>query len=112
MHATNRRRFMQWFATVAAVPWTRTALPALGAVAAATAAAQTTEEEAPPPEVGPWLEIVKQRWGRTLSPDDLKAIGDNLAWTARSGKTLRALSLQNADEPDVVFRAERPVVEK
>ena len=112
MHAPNRRRFLQMLATVSAAPWTRSALPALGVVAAATAAAQTKDDEATPPEVGPWLEIVKQRWGKQLSPEALKAIEDNLTWTARSGKTLRALSLQNADEPDVVFRAERPAVGK
>ena len=104
----SRRRFLQVVAAATAAPWTRAALPGFGlAAAAATAAAQAPAEETPA-EVGPWLQILKQRYGERLSAEQWKAVEENLGWTARTGKTLRAVALTNADEPDVVFRAQPP----
>ena len=105
---SGRRHFLQLLAGASAAPWARLALPALGLAGAATAAAQTSDEAPPPPEVEPWLAIVRQRYGERLSPEQLQAVAENLSWTARSGKTLRSAALTNADEPDVVFRAEPP----
>ena len=104
----SRRHFLQLVAGAAAAPWARAALPAFGLVGAATVAAQTPETTEQPPEVEPWLAIVRQRYGDRLSSEQLKAVAENLAWTARSGKTLRGAALTNADEPDVIFRAEPP----
>lgn len=105
----SRRRFLQAMAAVTAAPWARAALPGLGLAAAAAAAARAqAPSEETPAEVGPWLEILKQRYGQRLSAEQLQAIQENLGWTARTGKTLRAAALTNADEPDVVFRALPP----
>ncbi|HZM14634.1 MAG TPA: hypothetical protein VFE28_01425 [Candidatus Krumholzibacteria bacterium] len=104
----SRRRFLQALAAVTAAPWARAALPGLGLAAAAAAARAQAPSEETPVEVGPWLEILKQRYGQRLSPEQLQAIQENLGWTARTGKTLRAAALTNADEPDVVFRALPP----
>lgn len=104
----SRRHFLQLLAGASAAPWARLALPALGLAGASTAAAQTSGDAAPPSEVEPWLAIVRQRYGARLSSEQLQAVAENLGWTARSGKTLREAALSNADEPDVVFRAEPP----
>ena len=105
---SSRRRFLQAMAAVTAAPWARAALPGLGLAAAAAAARAQAPSEETPVEVGPWLEILKQRYAQRLSAEQLQAIQENLGWTARTGKTLRAAALTNADEPDVVFRALPP----
>jgi len=104
----SRRHFLQLLAGASAAPWARLALPALGLAGATTAAAQTAGDAPPLPEVEPWLAIVRQRYGERLSPEQLQAVAENLSWTARSGKTLRGVALTNADEPDILFRAEPP----
>lgn len=110
--AAGRRRFLQLLAGASAAPWAGVALPALGLASAATALAQTPGDEAAPPEVEAWLGIVRQRYGRFMSAEQLQAVAENLAWTARTGETLRAVALTNADEPDIVFRAEPPAASR
>lgn len=106
--AASRRRFLQLVAAASAAPWARAVLPGLGIVAAGRAAAQTPEASEAPAEVRALVEIVKARWGERLSPEDLQVIEENFGWMQRSSKALRSAALQNADEPDVIFRAEQP----
>ena len=108
--ASSRRRFLQLIAAAAAAPWGRALLPGLGLAAAGQAAAQTAEEEVPSATVRALLEVVKAQWGERLSGEDLRVIEENLGWMQRSSKTLRGAALRNADEPDVIFRAEPPEV--
>lgn len=50
-------------------------------------------------------EIVRRRYGKHLTPDQLEAIARDLDGRLRGGKALREAKLTNADEPDVTFRA-------
>ena len=104
----SRRQFLQILGAASAAPWASTALPTLVALGAGRAAAQAPEKEETPPEVRHLLEIVKQRWGDRLDAEQLKAIERELVSTVRVSGTLRGLKLVNADEPDVIFRAEPP----
>jgi hypothetical protein len=92
----SRRHFLQLLS----------ALPALALAVPGRSSAQS--DAAPPPELAHWLEIVKLRWGERLDAAQLREIETNLGWMLRSGTSLRAVALQNSDEPDVVFRAAAP----
>jgi hypothetical protein len=54
------------------------------------------------------MDWVKAEWGERLSAEDLQVIEENLGWMQRSSQALRDVALRNADEPDVIFRAEPP----
>jgi hypothetical protein len=51
------------------------------------------------------LEIVERRFGSRLDAAQLESVRGDLDDNMRAARTLRALQLTNADEPDVVFRA-------
>lgn len=70
----------------------------------------------PPPDTDPQkaadaadaeslLEIVERRFGARLDAAQLESVRGDLEDNMRAARTLRALQLTNADEPDVVFRA-------
>lgn len=50
-------------------------------------------------------EIVRRRYGKHLSPEQLEAVTRELDGRIRGGKALRDAKLANADEPDVTFHA-------
>lgn len=76
-----------------------------------TGARRDTAAAAPtgPPEISEdartLVEIVRRRYGKHLTPDQLEAIARDLDGRLRGGKALREAKLTNADEPDVTFRA-------
>jgi hypothetical protein len=88
--------------------------PALAQVAARRA--KTAKAPAPrapaaekPPEISAEAkslgEVVRQRYGEHLGPDDLAAVVRDLDADLRAVKRLREARLANSDEPDVTFRA-------
>lgn len=68
----------------------------------------TTAAPAGPPEISEdarsLAEIVRRRYGKHLTPDQLEAIARELNGRIQGGRVLRDSKLVNADEPDVTFR--------
>jgi len=50
-------------------------------------------------------EVVKQRYGAHLSPQDLETITKDLDGDVKAMQRLRETKLANADEPDMTFKA-------
>ncbi len=90
-----------------------------GRPGAPPAAAPTAAPPAPPappaaPDGPPPLsedarslaEIVRRRYGKHLTPDQLEAVTRELDQRVQAGRRLRDAKLANADEPDFTFRVE------
>ncbi len=74
--------------------------PATPPVAAAT--------EGPPPvseDARSLAEIVRRRYGKHLTPDQLEAVTRELDGRVQAGRRLKDLKLVNSDEPDFTFHA-------
>src|SRR5215212_10105991 len=112
--STSRRRFTKTL-TAAFI-----AAPALAANAQTPPA--TSEPKAPPqpapapaqPPQGPpapsplalaYFEVARQRFGASLTPEQLEAVKRDLEGNVRTAERLRTSKLKNADEPDFVFEA-------
>jgi hypothetical protein len=112
--STSRRRFAKTLAAAFV------AAPALAAKAQTPPA--TTEPKAPPqpqptpaqPSQGPpapsplalaYFEVARQRFGASLTPEQLEAVKRDLEGNVRTADRLRASKLKNSDEPDFVFEA-------
>jgi len=112
---TSRRRFTKALAAAAFI-----AAPALAASAQTPPA--TSEPKAPPPPQptpaqqtqGPpapsplalaYFEVARQRFGTSLTPEQLEAVKRDLEGNVRTAERLRASRLKNSDEPDFVFEA-------
>jgi hypothetical protein len=112
---TSRRAFARTLAAAAAGP---ALLPAaaLGQTPppAATPAAAPTPvptPEAPSSVAEALTEVVRIRWGRHLSGEQLGEIAKTLDGRLKGAEAMKKVKLTNADEPDVVFTAapeERP----
>ena len=106
--------------------FTKTLAAALVAAPALAAKAQTppatTEPKAPPqPQPTPaqqpqgpptpsplalaYFEVARQRFGASLTPEQLEAMKRDLEGNVRTADRLRAAKLKNSDEPDFVFEA-------
>ena len=70
------------------------------ATAAAAAAAQK-----PSPLAEAYAEVARVRFGEQVTPEQLAQIKKDVAGNVRTADRLRAVKLQNADEPDFVFSA-------
>jgi hypothetical protein len=112
--STSRRRFTKTLATAFI------AAPALSASAQTPPAA--AEPKAPPqPQPAPaqqpqgppapsplalaYFEVARQRFGASLTPEQLEAVKRDLEGNVRTAERLRASKLKNSDEPDFVFEA-------
>ena len=118
----GRRRFVRWLGFGGLFAGLASALPGLGARdAGAQAATPATPPvpTAPPAEVpaappAPSDEakalhaILVGRYGAHLDDTQKEALLPALEQTVQSGKALRARTLANAIEPDVIFRADPP----
>ncbi|MCA1849902.1 MAG: hypothetical protein LC672_02315 [Acidobacteria bacterium] len=81
-----------------------------------TAAPSPREATAPPnPQASPspqppspiaeaYAEVARARFGEHLSREELERVKRSLQGNVRSADALRAVKLNNAEEPDVVFR--------
>jgi hypothetical protein len=116
--APGRRRFIKTVGMAglssALVPpilaLAQTSAPAKPDSAAARAAAKpdSTAANAPPDiseDARSLVEIVRRRYGKHLTPDQLEGIARELNGRLAAGKALREAKLTNSDEPDVTFRA-------
>jgi len=69
---------------------------------------------APPPEGPPPIsedartlaEIVRRRYGKHLTPDQMEGVTRELDQRVQGGRRLRDAKLANGDEPDSTFRVE------
>ncbi|MGH7339212.1 MAG: hypothetical protein ACREKH_01850 [Candidatus Rokuibacteriota bacterium] len=64
------------------------------------------EKKEPSAEAKRLGEIAKVRFGQHLNEEQLKSLVEALDGGLQSGQRLRKLGLQNADEPDFLFRAD------
>jgi hypothetical protein len=53
-------------------------------------------------------EVVRIRWGKHLSGEQLGQIAKALDGRLKGAESMKTVDLTNADEPDVVFFAEGP----
>lgn len=108
----SRRLFAKSLALAAAAP---------ALAGAATALGQTTPSPSPVPAPTPvptpeapssvaeaLTEVVRIRWGRHLSGEQLGEIAKALDRRLHGAEAMKKVPLTNADEPDVVFFAELP----
>ncbi len=85
--------------------------PPSPAPGAAPAKPDSAAAQAPagPPEISEdarsLAEIVRRRYGKQLTPDQLESIASDFDGDLRAGKRLREAKLPNGDEPDFTFRA-------
>jgi hypothetical protein len=102
---STRREFTKKVALLAAAPL---------AAAGATAAPGPPLDGPPRPaeaiaSVGQALaEVVRLRYGKHLSEEQLKRVRQRIETNLRASNALRRPPLQNADEPDFLFFAEAP----
>jgi hypothetical protein len=78
---------------------------------AATPAATPTPvptPEAPSSIAEALTEVVRIRWGKNLSGEQLGEIAKSLDGRLKGAEAMNKVTLTNADEPDVVFFAELP----
>ena len=106
--ATSRRAFARTLATMAAAP---ALLPAAAVLGQAAPAPTPTPTPVPTPEVPSSVaealtEVVRIRWGKHLSGEQLGNIAKALDGRIKGAEAMRKVNLSNADEPDVVFFAE------
>ena len=107
---TSRRAFARALATAAAAP----ALLPAAALGQATAPAATptptpvSTPEAPSSVAEALTEVVRIRWGKHLSGEQLGDIAKALDGRLKGAEAMKKVKLTNADEPDVVFFAEAP----
>jgi hypothetical protein len=112
---TSRRLFAKAIAAAAAAAAAPALLPAttaLGQAApAGTLAPAATPTPVPTPEspssvAEALTEVVRIRWGKNLSGEQLGEIAKSLDGRLKSAEAMKKVKLTNADEPDVVFFAE------
>lgn len=99
----SRRRFLKNVAGVSAV-----AIANPMAIAAAQSPQQPAPQQQPPPTMPTQAqllgEIVRQRYGEYLTPDQLSDVLRNLDGALQRARRLREFKLKNSDEPDSLFR--------
>ena len=71
----------------------------------ATPAQTAPQDLKPSPEAEALAEVVKQRYGKYLTDEQLIEIKQGLERGVRSRQRIRAFKLTNADEPITMFRA-------
>ena len=113
--AADRRRFLK---TVGLAGLSSALVPPIVALAqsasppAGGAAAKPDSAAAPAAPAGAsdvsedarsLAEIIRRRYGKHLSPDQLEAVARELDGRIRAGRTLREHKLTNGDEPDATF---------
>jgi hypothetical protein len=112
--SASRRGFAKSLALAAAAPALAGAAIALGQTAPAPSPAPTPiptpvpTPEAPSSVAEALTEVVRIRWGKHLSGEQLGEIAKSLDGRLKGAEAMKKVALTNADEPDVVFFAELP----
>ena len=110
----SRRLFAKSLALAAAAPAFAGAATALGQTpptpppASAPTPTPVPTPEAPSSVAEALTEVVRIRWGKHLSGEQLGEIAMALDARLRGAEAMKKVALTNADEPDVVFFAETP----
>lgn len=73
--------------------------------APATTTAAAAAAQKPSPLAEAYVEVARVRFGEQVTPAQLAQIKKDLAGMVRTADRLRAVKLQNGDEPDFVFSA-------
>jgi hypothetical protein len=106
---TSRRAFARTLATMAAAPalLPAAALGQTAAPAAATPAPTPVPTPEAPSSVAEALtEVVRIRWGKHLSGEQLGEVAKAIDGRLKGAEAMKKVKLTNADEPDVVFFAD------
>ena len=106
---TSRRAFARTLATMAAAPalLPAAALGQTAAPAAATPAPTPVPTPEAPSSVAEALtEVVRIRWGKHLSGEQLGDVAKAIDGRLKGAEAMKKVKLTNADEPDVVFFAD------
>ena len=91
----SRRQFTKSIALLAAAPLAGSLQPAVA------------QEKADPPAPAQALtDVVRSRYGKHLTEEQLKAVQRGIERNLRNADTLRKTNLKNSDEPDFVFSAD------
>lgn len=106
MNNLSRRSFAESLALAALAPLIGVRPEAIELPAWSGAASAPAAEE-PGALARALAEIIRQQYGSRLSRSDLAAITDQIQAGLERVDELRAVSLTNGDEPDVVFSAGR-----
>ena len=111
----HRRRFLQLAGLGLSTAFGGSALAQTSTPPATTppAAAPATPPAAAAPEGPPPIsedaralaEIVRRRYGKHLTPDQLEAVTRELDGRVQAGRRLKDVKLANSDEPDFTFHA-------
>lgn len=119
-HVPDRRRFLKTIglaglssALAPTVSFAQSATPpgASSAAKSDSSVAKPDSAAAPagPPEISEDArtlgEIIRRRYGKHLTPDQLEAIARELDGRLQGGKRMRETKLANGDEPDATFHA-------
>ena len=108
---TSRRQFAKSIAT------TLVAAPLVASLVKGQTPTKPKEAAAPPnPQPSPapqkpsplaeaYTEVARVRFGEKLAPEQLEQIRKDMEGNVRTADRLRAVKLQNGDEPDFVFAA-------
>ena len=109
---TSRRGFAKVVAAAAAAAAAPAAFPAFADSPAPSPSVSPTPSSTPTPTPGPpssaaeaLTEVVRVRWGKNLSGEQLGEIAKAIDGRLRAAETMRKVALTNADEPDVVYLA-------
>jgi hypothetical protein len=113
--AVDRRRFLQivglGVSSALTAPAISFAQSAGGTPATPPPAATPPTPPAPsgPPEISEdarsLAEIVRRRYGKHLTPDQIEGVTRELDQRVQGGRRLKDAKLVNSDEPDVTFKA-------
>jgi len=111
---TSRRGFAKAVAAAAAAAAAAPAAfpafadsPAPSATPTVTPSVTPSPTPAPPSSVAEALtEVVRIRWGKDLSGEQLGDIAKAIDGRVRAAEAMKNVKLTNADEPDVVFAAD------
>jgi hypothetical protein len=106
---TSRRAFLGKSACVVSA----TALASLESLASGNAethdATPRRQDHPVVPSVADHLaEIVRQRYGQHLTPEQLSSVLRSLENRQQASKRLREVALKNSDEPDTIFFVHQP----
>lgn len=110
LRTSSRRAFAKTLAVAAAAPALLPAAALGQAAPAATPTSALTPTPVPTPEAPSSVaealtEVVRIRWGKNLSGEQLGQIAKALDGRLKAGEAMKKVRLTNADEPDVVFSA-------
>jgi hypothetical protein len=100
---TSRRAFARTLAVAAAAP---APPPAAALGPAAPTPTPVPTPEAPSSVAEALTEVVRIRWGKHLSGEQLGDIAKALDGRLKGAEAMKKVKLTNADEPNVVFSAD------